>query len=193
MQLGGIYQVLKVYKHNVLYFIKLVTGLDTYSGGHLISLPAGSSINYTLCWWGIQSLVNLSATQWGYICQSFSKPLGQSGSQSVRQSNQGRSYAICKHTTRINRLERLLVSRDRDTQLGAFHELLSLHTNNFAVFHKLVIALNSALTLEQFLFGISLPHGEQRQIRHWFISQINTALSNADMKTVSQLISRFVF
>jgi len=41
MQLGGIYQVLKVYKHNVLYFIKLVTGLDTHSGGHLISLPAG--------------------------------------------------------------------------------------------------------------------------------------------------------
>jgi len=83
MQFGGIYQVSKVYKHNVLYFIKLVTGLHTHSGGHLISLPAGLSISYTLCWWGIQSLVNLSATQCGYICQWFRKTLSQSVSQSV--------------------------------------------------------------------------------------------------------------
>jgi len=83
----------------------------------------------------------------------------------------------------LYRLERLLLSRD--TQLGAFHELLSLRTNNSAVFHKLVTALNSAPTLEQFLFEISLPHGEQRQIRYWFVSQINTSLSNADMKIVS--------
>jgi len=70
----------------------------------------------------------------------------------------------------LNCRERLFLSRD--TQLGAFHELLSLRTNNSAVFHKLVIAPNSLPTLEQFLFGINLPHGEQKQIRYWFVSQI---------------------
>jgi hypothetical protein len=70
----------------------------------------------------------------------------------------------------LKRLEPLPVSRD--TQLGAFHELLSLLTNNSAVFHKLLIALNSLPTLEQFFFVIRLPHGQQRQIRHCFVSQI---------------------
>lgn len=169
-----------------MYSIKLVTGLDTHSVGHLITLPVASSISYTLSWWGIQSLVHSSVTQWGYIRQSFSKSLSQSVNQSVRAT---KALTPLVNTLRaLNRPELLLPSRD--TQLGAsaaFHKWSSHRAVNSAVFHKLFIALNSVPTLEQFSFGIRFPHGAG-----FFRSLFNTALSTADMKIVAYLF-RFVF